>query len=81
MITMVTGEDRIQPWLLVLALWELQGWPETKTPMLFLLLLQNTSKGQTGEELQVLLLVWGTLFCYIVHHGLSFGQLCTYPIP
>lgn len=38
---------------------------------------KNTSKGQTGEELQVLLLISGTLFYFIVHRGLSFGQRCT----
>lgn len=38
---------------------------------------KNTSKGQICEEFQVLLLVSGTLFCFIVHHGLSFEQPCT----
>lgn len=35
---------------------------------------KNTSEGQTGDELKVLLLVLGTLFCFIVHHGLYFGH-------
>lgn len=36
---------------------------------------RNTSKGQTGEELKVLFLVLGILFCFIVHHGLSWAAL------
>lgn len=81
LISMVTGEDGTQAWLLlkstILAFWELQGWPETQTPVHSYFCYNNTSKGQTVEELKVLLFISGTLFCVIVQHGLSFGQPCT----
>lgn len=82
---MVTGEDSTQAWLLLENHYPctlgVTGLARDQGSMPFLLLLPNMSKGQIGEKLKVLLLVRGTSFCFIVHHGLSFRHFRTYPIP